>query len=347
MLISEEPSPPPRFAWEARGSGPRNGLAIEWSGGWCNTPDTVEVGLFTFRDYVQTAMRPSFDCATPHTTTARDRLNHVEIYLSRDHLEVWASEPSPDGRSFPSFQRLLEAEIDLPFTRGYVSLVVRNHATMKYWLGSAASTRFDNVGFDGPEVSDAREYSAPDSLTVTRGLDGCMVGGACAWRGAVIAEHPDDGSLCTPETACTFEGEGRNVGYVVPNPGETPVSISIPEVDVSGATRARLALAATYPWFEWNGVSMPPTAMNLRYRLNGGAWPDRHVTDAEVNAFTDFSPELGGAGQGAGLLNQIIEVDLAELHGGDNVVELQGAGTWTGEYRIGVLGLDLILNTAP
>jgi hypothetical protein len=174
-----------------------------------------------------------------------------------------------------------------------------------------------------------------------------MVGGTCEWRGDVIADHPGDDTPCRPETSCMFDGEGRNVGYVVPNPDETPVRIAIPAVDLTGATRARLALAATYPWFDWNGVSMPPTAMNLRYRLNGGAWHDRFVSAIEANAFTDFSPDLGGAGHGAGLLNQIIELDLAELRSGDNEIELQGAGTWTGAYRIGVLGIDLIVTTAP
>ena len=54
-----------------------------------------------------------------------------------------------------------------------------------------------------------------------------------------------------------------------------------------------------------------------------------------------------GAGHGAGLLNQIIELELEELHDGDNVLQLQGAGTWTGLYRIGVVGLDMLFTTAP
>lgn len=348
IAISEDPSPAPSFDWEERGSGPRNGVEIEFNSGWCNTPNTLAVGLYTFRDYVQTSLRPSFDCETPHTTTARDQLNHVEIYLSQDRIEVWASEPSPDGREFPNFQLLFEADLELPFTRGYVSLIVRNHATMKYWVGAAAHQRFDNVGFDGPVVEGLREHGVPDSLTVTEGLEGCMVEGECRWRGAVIAAHPDGADmLCLPEASCMYPGEGRDVGYVVPNADEEPVAIAIPGVELTGATRARLALAASYPWFEWNGVNMPPTAMGLRYRLNGGAWHDRFVADAESNAFTDYFPELGGAGHGSGLLNQLIELDLAELQEGDNTIELHSVGTWTGAYRVGVLGLDLILNTEP
>ncbi len=346
VAISEDPSPAPSFDWEERGSGPRNGVEVELVGGWCNNKQTLEVGLFAFRDYVQTATRPSFDCATPHVTTAPGSLNHVEIYLTARRLEVWASDVSPDGVDFPNFHLLLAQEIALVAERAYVNLVVRNHATMKYWVGSAWTVRWDNVGFDGPIVSGYREHSVPDSLTVWRGLDGCLVDGRCQFRGDVIAQHPGDGSLCTPDTSCKFDGEGRNVGYVVPRDDETPVQLHIPDVDLDGATGARLVFAATYPWFDWNGVSKPPTAIDLQYRLNGGAFHDRFITAVEANAFTDFSPDLGGAGHGAGLLNQVVDLDLAELKGGDNLLELRTSGTWTGSYRAAVTGVDLVLTTA-
>lgn len=60
----------------------------------------------------------------------------------------------------------------------------------------------------------------------------------------------------------------------------------------------------------------------------------------------DFSQEaqLGGAGQGAGFLNQIIDLELGELREGDNRLELQSAGTWTGSYRVAVAALDLLLS---
>ena len=91
----------------------------------------------------------------------------------------------------------------------------------------------------------------------------------------------------------------------------------------------------------------PPTHLDLRFRVNGGAWHDRFITAVEANAFTDFSPDLGGAGAGAGLLNQAIDLDLAELRDGDNLVELLAAGTWTGTYRVSVTGVDLVLDAGP
>jgi hypothetical protein len=347
ISISQDPSPAPSFDWEERGSGPRNGLEIEFNGGWCNNKHTVEAGLFTFADYMQTAARPSFDCATPHANTSRDALNHVEVYLTARHLEVWASDPSPDGKIFPNFHMLYSADLNLPFERGSVNLIVRNHATMKYWVGSAWTVRWDNVGFDGPVVTGFREYSVPDSLSVTTGLSGCLIGGVCQWRGDVIAQNPDDNTLCDPDVACTADGEGRNVGYVVPRDDEpAPVALHVPGVDLTGATGAKLVFAATYPWFDWNGVSKPPTAINLQYRLNGGPFHDRFITATEANAFTDFNPDLGGAGHGAGFLNQVVDLDLAELKSGDNVLELRTAGTWTGDYRAAVTGADLVLTTS-
>jgi hypothetical protein len=349
LVIAQDPSPAPSFDWQERGSGPRNGVEIEFDGGWCNTPHTVEPSVYTFKDYLQTSNIASFDCQTPHATTAPDALNHVEIYLTQKHLEVWTSDVSPDGVTFPNLHLLWAGDVALPFSRGYVSLALRNHATLKYWLGSAASVRFDNVGFDGPAVTGWREYSAPDSLTSYQGLQGCkMSGTACQWEGDVIPAAPADGDrvMCAM-TTCTYDGAGRNVGYLVPSTTETdvaPVALHFAGVTKAGAARARLALAADYPWFEWNMVFPPPTQMVLRFRWNGGAWHDRAVTEVAANAFMDFNPSLGGAGASAGLLNQTIDVDLAELHDGDNLLELQSAETWTGTYRVMVTGVDLVVD---
>lgn len=349
LVISEDPAAAPSFDWQERGSGPRNGVEIEFGTGWCNTPHTLETIIYTFKDYLQTSYIPSFDCAVPHATTNKESLNHVEVYLTQTHLEVWTSDASPDGVTFPNFHKLWEGEIALPFSRGHVTLALRNHATLKYWLSSAATVRFDNFGFDGPTIAGWREYSAPDSLTTYKGLPGCkMTGATCQWEGDVIPAFPTDPDRVTcAKTTCTYDGEGRNVGYAIPSVDETgaqPVALTFKGVTLAGATRARLVLAADYPWFEWNGMFPPPTHLNLRHRENGGAWHDRFVTDVEANAFMDFNPSLGGAGASAGLLNQVIELDLAGLREGDNTIELLAAGTWTGSYHITVTGVDLVLD---
>jgi hypothetical protein len=311
IAIAEDPSPTPSFDFPERGSGPRNGLEIEFMGGWCNTPMTVTPTIYFYSDYKETAAPEtvppaSFDCGIAHVTTSPGALNHVEIYLTRTRIEVWASDASPDGVTFPNFQRLYAGTLDLPFDRAYVSLIGRNHATIKYGHGPSWTVRWDNVGFDGPAVSGWREASVPDSL------------------------QPAD------------DGEALTTGYVVPSAeaGES-LRLDIPSVSVAGATSARLALSVQYPWFEWNGVHHPPTYFNLRHRLNGGPWHDRHVNDIEANAFASFSGDAGA--EGAGLLSQIIDLDVTELREGGNVLELAGANVWTGSYRIGVVGVDLLL----
>ncbi|MEI9952598.1 MAG: hypothetical protein WDO74_27365 [Pseudomonadota bacterium] len=350
LVIAQDPTPAPSFDWQERGSGPKNGIEIEFGTGWCNTPRTLEAVVYTFADYVQTAHVPSFDCAIAHALTAPESLNHVEVYLTQKHVEVWTSDASADGVNFPNQHLLWEGDLDLPFTRGYVSLALRNHATLKYWLGSAASVRWDNIGFDGPVITGYREYSAPDSLTAYSGLQGCKMGGdSCLWEGDVIPKFPDDsGRVACAESGCSYAGEGRNVGYMLPNieEGAPPVALDFAAVSLGQATRARLVIAATYPWFEWNGVMFPPTHFVLRLRVNGGDWHERQVSEVEANAFTDYFPELGGAGASAGLLNQAIDLELAELHDGDNRIELEAAGTWTGSYRVTVTGADLVLDQA-
>ena len=348
LIIAQDPSTLPSFDWQERGSGPRNGVAIEFGTGWCNTAHTLETIIYKFNDYLQTSSVPSFDCAIPHATTAPGALNHVEVYVTQTHLEVWTSDTSPDGVIFPNLHLLWAGDVALPFSRAYVSLAVRNHATIKYWLASAATVRFDNVGFDGPVVPAAREYSAPDSLSKYTDLPGCKMDGAtCQWEGDVIPSAPQDADrVKCAETACTYDGEGRNVGYVVPTVEEktTPASMTFAGIVKGTATRARLALAGLYPLFEWNGVLKPASAIVLRLRFNGGTWRLRPLTDIEANAFMDFNPDLGGAGAGAGLLNQLIDLDVADLRDGDNLLELETDGTWTGTYRAMVTSVDLLLD---
>lgn len=42
-----------------------------------------------------------------------------------------------------------------------------------------------------------------------------------------------------------------------------------------------------------------------------------------------------------------IDLDLQELRDGSNVIEFSASRTWTGAYRMGILGVDLVLTTAP
>ena len=44
--------------------------------------------------------------------TAPGALNHVEVYLTQTHVEVWVSDASPDGVTFPNLQLLWAGDLD-------------------------------------------------------------------------------------------------------------------------------------------------------------------------------------------------------------------------------------------
>ena len=339
VSLSEEPTPLPSFDDPERGSGPRNGFQIDFgSGAWCGRPDTAVFQIRTYREFEEQLVFGSddWDCSAAWPLVARDALNHVELRVSPTQLEVWVSDVSTDGESYAEPRLLHEQPLELPFTRGYLNLVVRNHATIKYWAGAAGLTRWDNVGFDGPVVPAAREYSAPDANVAHPGLPGCDVAGSCDWIGDVIPNQDH----CAPEAGCSAEGDSRATGSVlsaIETADAEPVVLTFSGVDTIGATRARLAIAADYPWFSWNDVFPAPTALALHYRVNGGALRDRFIADSELPAFL-------GPYDGAGILNQIVELDLAELVDGTNTIELWSKGTWTGSYAVAVTAADLIID---
>jgi hypothetical protein len=310
---------------------------VEFYVGVCNDHKTIRPLVYSYADYVETAPEENYDCGVPYVFTEPGELNHVTLRVGQGNFEVWASNAPGSGKAQEPVLLYSQA-LKLPFTRGYVSLVARNHATIKYWQGGAWLTRWDNVGFDGPVIHDAAEYSVPDPLTLSHGNDGCTLDGKCIWRGEASSRGLDDKVVCSEALKCDFDVPYRDTGYVIGGTDEEVLRLTIPGVNPASAKGARLALAVDYPWFSWNDVFPAPTTFNLRYRLNGGTWHDRFVNEHEVKAFA------GTDGPGAGLLNQMIELDVTELRDGDNALELALAGAWTGSYRAGVLGVDLILS---
>ena len=338
LALAEAPTPSPNFnEWE-HSSGPRNGIEVVFDGDNCHSGASASPSLHLFKDYVETVMAsPDRDPSTC-VQTAKGRLNRVSLVVSKTTLEVWASDASTDGETFGDLRKLWSVPIALTFERGYISLNNHNHATLKYWCGggtdpsggSGSFIRWDNIGFDGPIVTNWREYSVQDSLTAyTGGLDGCMVGGVCTWRADVVAANATD--VCPPAVQCSYSGEARNVGYVLLNGSKNAVRLTVDNVDVSNVVRAQLTLAANYIIGKTDpSVSM---AMGIQYSINGGPLHDRYINAVEANAFA--------MSQGAGTFNQVIDLDASELHAGTNTIDMSGLGG--GSYPIGVTNLDLIL----
>jgi hypothetical protein len=119
--------------------------------------------VMTYTNYAPRILAPAGGTAC--VTTRIGSMNHFEIRVSQQRLDIYGSDYSTDGQSFPNFRRMYSADLNLPFTRGYVHVAVRNHATIKYGFGPDGIYHWDNIGFDGPVISGQRAYEIPDNTT--------------------------------------------------------------------------------------------------------------------------------------------------------------------------------------
>ena len=255
LEVTEDPTPAPSFTLQQNfenGSIPRNGFEVQFShncGG-----DHVGIGAFlVYDDFKQTLfLENEGDCAT----AAAGKLNHFEIDIATDHVDVYATPASDNGKDFGERVQLASVDVELPFSRGYVHLTTHNHATLKYSddMVDAWQARWDNVGFDGPAILGAfREYEALDSLSST-----------------------EDGKV--------------NVGWRVADAAEGPAQqIEIPGVNLEAAKSAQIALQN---WALHFAGDTPPADYALNYRVNGHDWKQRLLTSSELQMMADL-PNAG------------------------------------------------------
>jgi hypothetical protein len=162
--ITDQPVPVPAFRvlenYEP-GPTPRNALMLHLvnrCGGSVGFIDTM-----VYSNYVGAVVAPaSDDCIT----VQHGSLNRFEVRLSETRVEVWASD---HGAS--TLRLVHAANVNLNFSRGYVHLSARNHASDKYGYPNEGVYRWDNVGFDGPVLPTPRAYEIPDS-TATGTFEG-------------------------------------------------------------------------------------------------------------------------------------------------------------------------------
>lgn len=313
--ITEDPTPIPNYSIGADGQTndeggavPRNAIEVQFMTGCLGQQGTVGVRFIdVLVDYVDTLY--AMVDQPPCVEGAEGKLNHFEIRLSETHIEVWGSPYSDDGETFGELVQLATADIDLPFSRGWVHLTTHNHATIKYsqddgfgatHVIDAWVTRWDDVGFDGP-VIDFREHEVGDSLVM----------GEDAWN---------------------ISGPVMNVGYLVPDTmTAAPLSLVIPAVDLAGMSSAQLAIGM---WYLVNQPDVPMDQYVLRYRFNGNAWHERAFTAGELAVLTN--------GHAQGALGQVMDVPFDELVAGDNVLELETQGV-PQNYPPAASAIDLVL----
>jgi hypothetical protein len=288
---------------------PRNGVEVQLS--QCpGIPTKAQVmSVLEFRNTTEYAHIQSLNsvCFTP----MRDHLNHFEVRLSQSHIEVWATDYSADGVTFAAPTLVASTDLALTFTRGYVSATTHNHATMKYSMDTVDAwvARWDNIGFDGPIINGAVEFSGADSLVSGTGTVG--------------------------------------VGYLVYDAAVTPAAqVLVPNVDLTGATAARLSFNMEYQQNQFGDATFSTYA--VRYRLNGQAWHVYTLTPEDL-ALLETGVVLGAdlAGQAnsliSGTLSHVIDVPLAELVPGTNTLDVTTQGVLDHGYHSTLANVDLVL----
>ncbi|HMI89857.1 MAG TPA: hypothetical protein VK509_00775 [Polyangiales bacterium] len=333
FAITEDPIALPGYSILGNDEGsiiPKNAIEAHFVNAPGSTGDEMSLrNVHVFRNYVDTVYAPD---ELPRTPYRSGKLNRYAFAVSEHGIDVEVTPFSQDGMSFapPAFSYHVDAEV--PFTRGYVHVSVHNHATIKYTnpgdgfssVVDASVALIDNVGFDGPVITDFREYEVPNALV-----------------------RFTDPELHDPHNA---EHVGFDIAYVVQDAAVGPKQVlRFTGVDPSGAVSAKLAFSS---WINFNADEGPPLERYaIRARLNGKTWLEHELNAQEVALLRDgpttIDPSGAAIGDPAsqGRLAFVLEVPLADLRLGENTVEFVTVDIPT-SYPPLVLNVDLVLKTS-
>jgi hypothetical protein len=316
--ITDQPVPGPTYRENNNtevGSIPQNAIIVKFSNACNNTTSAAPYYVMVYNNYVGTILTPTLDWSDAGCVqTTIGSLNHFEIQLSQTQISIYGSDFSADNVNFPNYKLLYQANINLPFTQGYVHIAARNHATIKYGIGPDAIFHWDNIGFDGPSIPALRAYEIHDNNTPSMDPN----------NPTVLAQNL--GYLLLDGTT------GRAAGIYDPN--NLVNSLSFQNVNLSGAASAALTFNA---WFNHS----PNTTWGISYRLNGGAWTTVNPTPAQIAA---MSNNTGGFVQG--FYTPVINVPLSDLVQGTNTIQFLPVNAPM-DYPPVVTNIDLLLNSGP
>ncbi|MDX2055803.1 MAG: hypothetical protein SFV15_25595 [Polyangiaceae bacterium] len=246
MWITEDPAPMPYHEAPTVASIPRKGLglAFRFGGGCPQSPEDWRSALETVHVMDDYRIIHSYEGpgALDHTSdncirVADTKLNHFELRLAKDRLELWASDyDDPQNTKL----RTVVNDLDLTFTRGYVHFQHAAYNAAKdcncsgcdecgdpprvqplAYPSRSQTYRWDNLGFDGPTYPTPRAYDVPDNDLVESG--------------------------------------GLRLGWLLGASDEK--SFTIPGVNLSNALAASLNLTA-----------MIAAGNRIEHRWNGGTW---------------------------------------------------------------------------
>jgi hypothetical protein len=325
VAVIEDPVPAPTFR-EAEnyetGPVPRNGVMLKWTDVCGSNSNLITLGnTLVYNNYARTTITPTFTVGgTGCPKTRTGFLNHFEIRMSQTQIEVYGSDYSIDnGQTFPNFRRIYAANVNLPFTRGYVHMAARNHASKKYGYGPVGIYHWDNIGFDGPVISNWTAYEIPDNTKA--------------------GVNPADGNNPIRNLGdLLLDGTtGKPAGIYDPQTRIGPFQFN--NVTVTGAIGAKLSLNTSF-----NAIShVATTSWGLSFRFNGGTTRNRLLTATEVQA-------INTAGS-AGNFMMMVDVPISDLRAGTNTLEVLPVNAPM-DYPPVVANIDLIVvlpdgTTAP
>jgi hypothetical protein len=171
-------------------------------------------------------------------TTEQGELNKVQFKLSKDRIEVFAT--NVGGTELIP---MAEADMDLGFTRGYVHLSHVHYNAHKAEVTPYQSYQWARVAFDGPVLATPRAYEIADPLSLAKG----------------------DPTNCVSEDVFRISyGVTDNVVFDLGSTPDSPIALTFDNVDPSGAVGAHLGFNTTF-------VAAGDT---LKFRFNGKAWRD-------------------------------------------------------------------------
>ena len=167
--------------------------------------------------------------------TEQNVLNKLQFEVSENHIEVLGTDAG--GSDYVS---LGGADIQLPFSRAYISLSHVHYNAHKVDVSMFQSYQWARVAFDGPQLPTPRAYSVPDSLSPTG-----------SGNEDITVYHVGYGNV-------------DGVTYDFDDGPTVPKALVLAGVDKTGAAGARLIF----------NTSRVVAGNTLQYRFNGGAWRD-------------------------------------------------------------------------
>jgi hypothetical protein len=323
LFVTDQPIAGASNLAQVTGLTPQNGVGFNLDLN-CGSPYAkVGVGeVFTYANYLESTAYTGTN-SDPCVATSAGALNHFEVDLSRQQLQVWGSNPSSDGgTTFPSLTLLATVPLSLPFSVGYVHYQVGIRAPHKYLQqfnlnAPYAVYHWKNVGFDGPVTMPDRVYPVADALS--QGPNG----------GEDLGYELVDGTSGTPQGMYTCCGLTKVAPF------------SLAGVNLAGATSAEL----TFDVYATQADSFNANTLAIKYRFNGGAWQTPNPAPPYHTLLNQNCPLCpGGQTSENWWMALAVPIPLSDLVSGTNTLEFTSAHASQGEPLI-IANIDLVVST--